>query len=93
MNDDSAENSIPLFPAGGHCEQFWHGQGCPLFDVVHPACSLPTITSPTLRGALKDCFGEAVVARDMPEPCKFPSLESCQKKFCLLYTSDAADDC
>ena len=31
-------------------------------------------------GALKDGFGEAVVARDIPEPCKFPCLDSCQKK-------------
>ena len=29
--------SSSLFPAGGHCEKFWHGQGCRLFDVVHPA--------------------------------------------------------
>ena len=34
-----------------------------------------------LRDALKDGFGEAVVACDMPEPCKFPSLDSCQKRF------------
>ena len=27
----------PVFSAGGPCEQIWHGQGCPLFDVVHPA--------------------------------------------------------
>ena len=27
-----------------------------------------------LQGVLKDGFGEAVVACDMPEPCKFPSL-------------------
>ena len=27
------------------------------------------------------CFGEAIVACDMPEPCKFPSLDSCQKGF------------
>ena len=33
------------------------------------------------QGALKDGFGEAVVARDIPEPCKFPSLDSCQKRF------------
>ena len=49
------------------CEQFWHGQGCPLFDVVHQAFLLPTTASPTLQGALKDGFGEAVMARDMPE--------------------------
>lgn len=27
------------------------------------------------------CFGEAVVASDMPEPCEFLSINSCQKKF------------
>ena len=25
------------FLGGGHVEQFWPGQECPLFDVVHPA--------------------------------------------------------
>ena len=66
---------------GGHegrfslCEQFWHGQGCLLFDVVHPALPLPTTASLTTQGALKDGFGEAVVACDMPELCKFQSLE------------------
>ena len=65
----------PVFSAGGHCEQFWHGQKCPLFDVVHPAFPLPTMLSPILPRALKDGFGEAIVACDMPEPCsKFPSL-------------------
>ena len=33
------------------------------------------------QGALKDGFGEAVVACDMPEPCKFPSLDRCLKWF------------
>ena len=37
---------------------------------------LPTTASPTLQGALKDGFGESVVACDMPEPCKFPSFRS-----------------
>ena len=37
--------------------------------------------SPTLKGALKDGIGEAVMACDMPEPCKFASLDSCQKRF------------
>ena len=47
-------------------------------DVVHPAVPLPTTASPTFRGALKDGFGEAVVACDMPEPCNFqlPSTDS-----------------
>ena len=43
------------------------GQGHPLFDVVHPAFSLPTTASPVLQGDLRDVFGEAVVACDTPE--------------------------
>ena len=58
---------LPVFSAGGPCDQFWHRQGCPLFDVVHPAFPLPTAASPTLQGAPKDGFGEAVVACDMPQ--------------------------
>ena len=66
-----------------------HDQGCPLFDVVHPAFPLPTTASPTLQSAQKDGFGEAVVACDMPEPCKFPSLDTCQKRF--LWTHKEGD--
>ena len=69
---------FPVFPRGGVCEQFWHGQRCPLFDVAHPAFLLPTTASPSIQGALKDGLGEAVVGRDTPESCKFPSLGSCQ---------------
>ena len=72
-----SRDPLPVFSAGGPFEQFSHGQGCPLFDVVHPAFPLPTI----LQFFLKDAFGEAVVACDMLEPCKFPSFDSCQKKF------------
>ena len=36
---------------------------------------------PPSQGALKDGFGEAVVACNMPEPCEFPYLDSCQKNF------------
>ena len=36
---------LPVFSAGGLCEQFWHGRGRPVFDGVHPACPLPTTTS------------------------------------------------
>ena len=48
--------------AGGLCEPFWHGQGCQLFDVVHPAFHLPTTPSPTLQGALNDAT-ESVLER------------------------------
>ena len=42
-----------------------------------------------LRPALKDVFGEAVVACEMLEPCKFPSLKSCPKRF--LWTHMGVD--
>ena len=57
------------------------GQGYPLFDVLHPAFSLPTTALPTLQGALMDGFGEAVAAYNVPKPCEFLSLYSCQKRF------------
>ena len=50
-------------------------------DVVHPAFLLPITASPILRSALKDGFDEAVLTHDIPEPCEFPSLNSCPKKF------------
>ena len=62
---------LPVFSAGGHHEQFWHGQGHPLFDVVYPALPLlTTVVLLTLQGALKNGFGEAVAACDMPESCE-----------------------
>ena len=76
-----SRDPLPVPSAGGLCEQFWHGQRCPLFDVVHPAFHLPTTASPTFHGALKDGVGEVVVECDMYEPCKFPSLDSRQKRF------------
>ena len=42
-------------------EHFWHGQGCSLFDAVHPAFLLPTTALSTLQDALKDGVGEAVM--------------------------------
>ena len=61
MIDDSAEILLKYFSVRGPCELFWHGQGCTLFDVVHPAFPLWITASPTLQGALKDGFGEAFV--------------------------------
>ena len=89
MRDDSAGILFQSFSAGGHREQFWLGQGCLLFDVVHPAFSQPTTASPTLQGALKNSFGDEVVACDMPEACKFPSFDSRQRMF--LWTNMGVD--
>ena len=41
------------------------------------------------RGALKDGSGEAVLACDIPKPCKFRSFDSCQKRF--LWTHKEVD--
>ena len=38
-------------------------------DVVHQAFPLPITVSPILQDTLKDGFGEAVEACDMPEAC------------------------
>ena len=46
-----SRDDLPVFSAEGPCEQLWHGQGCPLFDIVHPAFPLPTTASPTLLSA------------------------------------------
>ena len=41
---DFSRDPLPVFSARGPCEQLWHGQGCPVFDLAHtafhPAASL-----------------------------------------------------
>ena len=65
MMDNSTE--ILFISAGGHCK-FWHGQGCSLCDVVHPAFPLLTMASPIFQGTLKNGFGEVVaVCEQLPE--------------------------
>ena len=88
-NSRFSRDPLPVFCAGGPREQLWHGQGCPLFDVVHPAFPLPTAASSTLQGALKGGFGHAVEACDITELCKFPSPDSCQNR--LLWTHKGDD--
>ena len=84
-----SRDPLPVFSAGGHCELFGHGQGCPRFDLVHPAFTLLSTALATLQGALKDGSGGAVVACDVTEPFKFPSLDSCQRRF--LWTHREVD--
>ena len=84
-----SRDPLPVFSAGGPCEQFWHRQGSPLFDIVHPAFPLPMTASPNLQGTLEDGFREAVVVCDTSEPCKFPSLDSCLKR--SLWTHKAVE--
>ena len=74
IRDDSAEILFQSFLQEAIVGSSGMGKDV-YFDVVHPAFPLLTTASPTLQGVLKDGFGEAVVACDMPEPCKFPSLD------------------
>ena len=89
MRDNSAEILFQSFLQKAIVSGFWHGKGCPLSDIVHPAFPLLTMALPNLQCALKDGFGDAVVTCDMPEPCKFPSLDRRQKSF--LWTPKGVD--
>ena len=60
-----SRDPLPDFSAGDHCEQFWHGQGCPLFDVVHRAFPLPTTAWPTHTTCPEGWVGEAVVVSSL----------------------------
>ena len=82
-----SRDPLPVFSAGGPCEQFQHG--CPLFDVIHQASPLPTTVSLNLQGALKDGLGVAAMVCDMPKSCKFLSLDSSRKRF--LWTQKEVD--
>ena len=59
--------------------------------VVHPAFFFAdhSVAHPPVQIALKDGFGETAVACDMPKQCKFPTLDSCQKRF--LWTHEGVD--
>ena len=81
MTDDSAAILFQSFLQKALLSSSGMGRDVHSFDVVHPAFPLPTTTPPDLKRVLKDSFGEAVVACDMPEPRKFPSINSCQKRF------------
>ena len=89
MRDDSAELLFQSFLQEALVSSFWHGQRCPLFDVVPQAFALPTTASPTLQGALKDDIAESSMACDISEPCKFPFPDRCQKRF--LWTHRESD--
>ena len=65
------------------------GRDVHLFDVVHPAFPLLTTTLTSLKSALTDGFGEAVVAYDIAEQCQFLSLDRCQK--CFLWKHKEVD--
>ena len=81
MEDDSEEILFQSFLQEDLFISFGRGRDVRSLMFVHPVIPLPTAASPIFQGALMDDFGEAVVAHDMPDLCKFPSLDSCQKRF------------
>ena len=76
MRDDSAEILFQSFLQEALVSSSGIEQGCPLFAIVHPAFSLLTAVLSTLQGVLQNGVEEAVMARDMPESCDFPALDS-----------------
>ena len=71
------QRSFYSFSFGDHREQFWHGQACSFFDVVHSAFPLPTTALPALQVAPKDGVRMAVMACNMPHmTCNMPQTLS-----------------
>ena len=75
---------LPVFSADGHRDQFRHGQGCALFDVVSPALPVQIAVPPVPPNALKDGFGSCVVTRDMAKPCEFRETSPFRQNQCSL---------
>ena len=65
MRDDSAEILFQSFLQEALVSSSGMGRDVHSSMFVHPAFPLPTMVSSTLQDALKDGFGEAVVACDM----------------------------
>ena len=61
------------FSAGGPCEQLWHGQGCPLFYVVHTAdvkSSVVPQTTLAVKGEMKMMIQHFLCRPQCPPPYK-----------------------
>ena len=78
MRNDSAEIFFQSFLQEALVSSSGMGRDvhCLMLSIHHFLCR-----PRRCHGVLKDGFGEAVVACDMPKSCKFPSLDSCQKRF------------
>ena len=78
MKDDSAEIFLQSFlqkALVSSSDMCWDVHSL-MLSIQHFLCQ--TTVSASLQGGLKDAFGEAVMACDMPKPCMFQSLHSCQ---------------
>ena len=85
VRDDSADILFQSFLQEALVSSSGMARDLSSLNVVHPAFPLQTTALPTLKGALKSDFEEATAAGHMPEPCKFPSHDSCQRRFLLTH--------
>ena len=53
----------------------------PFFDVVHPILHLSSTPAATFQSPLKNCFWQAVVARDVAKPSQLPPFHCGEKGF------------
>ena len=85
MRDDSAEIFFQSFPKKAIVSSSGMGINVhfSMLSIQHFLCR-PQRRPPS-KVPRKNGFGEAVVACDTPELCKFPSLDSCQKTFPWTY--------
>ena len=89
MKDDSAEIFFQYFlhEALGNSPGTGRDVHSLMLSIQHFLCH-PRHCPPSMV-PWRMVSGEAVVACDMPEPCKFPSSDSCQKRF--LWTHKKVD--
>ena len=85
-----SRDPLPVFSAGGPCQHFWHERDVRslMFSIQHFLCRSPHCPpSKVPRRMVLERLN--IVVCDTPEPCKFPSLDSCQKRF--LWTHKKVD--
>ena len=77
-----SRNPLPVFSAGDPCEQFCHGQGCPLFDVVHPAFPLRSRRRSSSLVPWRMVTERLSWCVTCPNPASFPVLTDARRASC-----------
>ena len=77
-----SSDPLPVFSGGGPYKQFWHGQGCPHLDDVHPAFPLLTTVSPTLQVPWRMVLERLSWHVTCPNHARFRFLIVARRSFC-----------
>ena len=77
-----SRNPIPVFSAGDPYEQFWHGQGCLLFDVVHQAFPLRSRSCPPALVPWRMVIERVSWCVTCPNHASFPVLTVARRASC-----------